>query len=297
MASKRPDLKPLVFDELSWTDEGSKDSLKQLIASSRKNATDAIDWYLLAKKSKKYGALFVRAAAIVFTSLGGLMPVLAQIYDGEPAGTFKIEPAWIAVVIAIGLAFLGFDRFFGLSRGWARYITTGLKISSLLGEFNMSWPKRIVTWDDGKPNDTQLQEAIQACTSFVDSIGAIIAAETEEWVTDFQTSLRSLEAAAKAAKTAAEAHAAKQTQEEAAKKPGALNVEVTNGDQFADGWTLAIDGKAQDSRTGKTASVGALDPGIHQVVVKDAAAGGTKRAETSVNVEAGKPANCSLILE
>jgi hypothetical protein len=212
------------------------------------------------------------------------------------------------MALAVSAALLGLDRFFGFSRAWIRYVGTELKIRSALNEFNMGWPLRMVDWQVGEPDAAQAKEAITACRSFGEELDALVKQETAQWVLDFQASMKDLDEATKAAAKAAQVAAAaeeerKKTQEsvrkaeEDAKKPGALNVKVTNGDQCENGWKLTVADRAAQDCMGKTAAVGNLPQGQSVVCAEGLIGKEVKRAEKIVTVAAGMVGECSLTLE
>lgn len=306
--SKRSDLTPLAMIQLPWTPIDFLQSISALADEVRTKANEAIDWYVQAKRPKRVGATLIRILTIVSTTSAGILTVLAQLYDGVPDGEPNVHPIWISMALAISAAFLGVDRFFGFSRAWIRYVGTELKIRTALDEFNMSWPLRMVAWKDGNPDAEQTKEAIKACTSFRVELDALVKQETDQWIADFQASMKDLDestkAATKAAQVAAEAdEQRKKAQESArkakedAKKPGALNVTVTNGDQCQNGWTITVADRGAQDCMGKTVAVLNLPPG-QTVVRADGSIGGEpKHAENVVTVTAGMVDECSLTLE
>ena len=56
-----------------------------------------------------------------------------------PVQVFTLKPAWSSVALAIAVAMVGLDRFFGFSSAWARYMATGQAILAALNEFRLDW--------------------------------------------------------------------------------------------------------------------------------------------------------------
>jgi len=184
MAS-RNDLTPLAPRDVDWTPDNFRESIDKLVESVREKAREAIEWYVAAKRPKRLAATVLRFLTILSTSSAGILTVLAQIYDGQPAGELRIAPIMISLRLAIAAALLGFDRYFGFSRGWIRYVGTELKLRTALNQFNMTWPERLVTWADGNPDTVQVREAIAACAEFREQIDLLVGQETDQWVADF----------------------------------------------------------------------------------------------------------------
>jgi hypothetical protein len=310
--SERSDLTPLVVNQLPWTPADYGESINVLADGVRTNAGESIQWYVKAKKPKRVGATVVRVLTILSTTAAGILTVLAQVFDGPPPN-LHLPPIWISMALAISAALLGLDRFFGFARGWIRYVGTELKIRTALNEFNIGWPLRMVDWQDGKPDAAQTKEAITACKTFRAELDALVKQETDQWVLDFQASMKDIDEATKAAQVAVEA-AAKTAQvaaeakrkkaeesarkaEEDAKKPGALNVTVTNGDQCDSGWKLTVADRPAKNCMGKTAAVADLPPSQCVVRAEGSIAKEAKRGEKIVTVAAGTVGECSLTLE
>jgi hypothetical protein len=98
--------------------------------------------------------------------------------------------------------------------------------------------------------------------------------ETQAWASEFRSVLKQIdEAAVKAAR---------------AKALGAIQVEVSNGDQVTGTWTLRIDDESEHVCSGKRASITGVLPGIRKVSVIGEIGGRALRAEAAVIVpEAG----------
>ena len=216
--STRTDLTPLAIIQMPWSPDDFVQSIAALADEVRTKANEAISWYVHAKKPKRAGATVIRSLTIASTTSAGILTVLAQLYDGVPNGELKIHPVWISMALAVAAGLFGIDKFFGFSRGWIRYVSTELKIRTALDEFNMSWPMRVVDWENGIPNAAQAKEAIVACTSFRAEIDTLVKDETDKWIADFQASIKDLDASTKTAEKAAQAAVEKYRKQEEAEK-------------------------------------------------------------------------------
>jgi hypothetical protein len=99
-------------------------------------ASRAVSWYLTARRSKRRWARRLRVGAIIMVAIAGILPILSQI---DVKGQASIQPAWATVVLAIAVAFIALDRFFGFSSAWARYMATGQAISAALNQSRLDW--------------------------------------------------------------------------------------------------------------------------------------------------------------
>ena len=67
------------------------------------------------------------ADSVAIATVAGILPLMSQL-----AGASIIPPALASIALALGVALLALDRYFGFSRAWMRYVTTDLRIQKLL---------------------------------------------------------------------------------------------------------------------------------------------------------------------
>lgn len=281
MADEAPkDLGSPEHPSVSWKEGEALNSLQALFARIAKDADDAINWYLWARKPKRLWATRLRVGAILAGAVAGIIPMVSQIYtqDGKPI----IQPAWASIALAAAAALVVLDRFFGFSSAWMRYIATELSIRQIASEFQLDWEADRARWQGAEPDQNQIQTTLARFKAFVSQINTIIRQETDAWIQEFQSTLTQIDEAAKAKAAIAEL--------------GAVNVVVSNGDACENGWNLIIDGGGDRNYRGKTAGVGNLVPGTHIIKVDGTIAGNRKQAEAAVTVAAGGSANVQLIL-
>jgi hypothetical protein len=128
--------------------------------------------------------------AILLVIAGGLQPVL------DAAGPGRGEPAWGYVLLALAAACVGFDRFFGLSSGWMRNMTTAQALRRRLELLQYDWAvecaKAATRTVDGK----QILTRVGLLRAFADDAAVLMQQETSEWVSEFQSNLGQLETSA-----------------------------------------------------------------------------------------------------
>ena len=77
--NKSNDLKFVNLEGFSWTSDERINSLEQVFKYVSSEAQQAINWYLSKKNSKRIWARILRFAAILATTVAGLIPLLSQI--------------------------------------------------------------------------------------------------------------------------------------------------------------------------------------------------------------------------
>lgn len=260
------DIPLLPLGKLAWDAANVESSLAALFSQSTDTAQSAIKWYLKAKRPSQIMARVVRGLSILLVTLAGIIPMLSQ-------GFNRIQPIWASVALGLAAAAIVLDRFYGLSSGWMRYITTELHLRQMLHDFQLDWEAGRATWKGAPPTHEQVQRAIAVCRAFVSQVDGLVRDETNLWVAEFQESLKQLDDSVKAKAAAAE--------------PAAVSLVVTNGDLSTNGWTVSFDNGPAQSGNGKTAALAGLRPGIHTLKVAGTLNGKQVVAEKAISTPAG----------
>ena len=176
--------------ELSWKHGKIQSSLHVIFHHASKNAAGAIDWYEGKIGTKKAWARSLRVSTIIFVTIAGIIPILAQIFT-------VIAPAWASVALAIAAALVMLDRFFGFSSAWMRYISAKLQLSQILKEFRIDWEVERASWEGREPDGDQVKVMLCKARSFITQVDEIVRKETDEWLKQFQSILKQIDKGAK----------------------------------------------------------------------------------------------------
>ena len=192
---RRPaqDIRSAQLGSLDWRPEQASKSLDVIYDHAVDVASQAIDWYLAARGPKKRWAQRLRVGAIVMVAAAGILPVLSQIFSA--GGSVKIQPAWAAVALAIAVALVALDRFFGFSSAWARYMATGQAISAALNQFRLDWQQSICQHAD-QPAQEGIDHLLGLAKDLVAKTDDLVQAETLQWVKEFRETLTEIERSA-----------------------------------------------------------------------------------------------------
>ena len=242
--------------------------LNQLRQHVEDRAVEAINWYLKRKASKSFWSRGLRFLAILFTTLGGLIPVSTPLLPYDFMGQLGY------VMLALAAACIGFDHFFGLSTGWMRFMVTEMSLQQVLAEFQMDWQLLWAKVEDGKPTAEQQQMLLQRLKTFRLQIIKEMTQEMQAWVAEFQSNLALLE---------------KTTRERIAEQhPGSIELIVADADQAEQGVRVSIDGLyATQMRGTQTTQIGPLIPGQHIIAVQGVVKGKTCENASVINVPPG----------
>jgi len=276
----RADLAPVALLAPGAPAQADPAALERLVAGASARATEAVSWYLSAKRGKARWARLLRVAAIFGVAAAGVIPVVVTLIHRED-GSQLFNAAWASIAIAGSAFCVALDRFFGFSTAWIRYMTTELEIQRQLHAFQYDGQFDRVGWADGRPTAEQFAQTLGRCKGFVQEIDKLIQQETNLWVVEFQDALKQVDEASRA-KPAAAAQAA-------------INISVSGIDAAESGWLLAIDDGTPAVRFGKTAAVPVL-PGMHVVSVSAQVGERRRTAEKAVSVTAGSAAEVAIAL-
>ena len=191
----RKDFSVKELPELDWGPGRASASLSVVYEHASDQAKDAITWYLQSMRTKRRGAVSFRLGAILAASAAGILPILTMIFatEGRPA----FSPAWASVAIGVAAALILLDRFFGSSTGWMRFIRTEMHLRQLLQQFKMNWERERASWAGQEPSAQQVQQMFERAKTFVTRVSEVVRRETEEWILEFQSTLRQLDEAAR----------------------------------------------------------------------------------------------------
>jgi hypothetical protein len=157
-------------------------------------AANLAGWYQGRKKWKKRLSAILRALSILLITAGGMIPLVKATWSaGTPsAGGFDLGQLGY-LLIGLGGAAIAFDRFFGFSSGWIRYVTTELAIQRAIDEFRLDWARLTLQLRGAEPNAEQLEALLQLCRNLAMSVRGQVEQETQSWVLEFHSNLADME--------------------------------------------------------------------------------------------------------
>ena len=171
-----------------------------------------------------------------------------------------------------------------------RYLKASQEIGTLLQEFQFDWERQRADQDGHEPTPSQLSGMILRCHTLLRNVDRIVRQETEAWIAEFRGVLTQMEESAVKATDAARAM-------DAGRKPrGTMDLEVTNGDLAAGGWTVRIDDEKETEHHGKKIVLAGLAPGFRRVSVLGQIGADVKKAEKIIRVPEGGAASASVTL-
>ena len=292
------------WDPETWKSKPADEAIHALFAYVDNEAGKAIAWYVHAKGRKATLSRVFRGVSIVLFVFGGLTPIAAGIAAGI-MGNGAVDTKMIIITqsgyLMLGLAagLLAFDRYFGTSSGWIRYMTSLAAIERLRAEFLFDWTGLLQKAPAAIDSEAKLVFLTRAQV-FQKGVSEIVEKETAAWVAEFQSSIADLEKAVQTQRQAAETNAqaavkqheelrARMKKEEedaaAANQPGAVNIEVV-GDTGSP-VEIFLDGKKVQETAGRSATLTNLPKGQHAIEVRSVKDGKPISASKIIKVEPG----------
>ena len=272
---------------LKWTTPAEvQESISALYQYVEANANASIAWYAKNKSRKAWMSRSLRFLAIVLTGLGGLTPIISALNLSSvnlPRGLGSLNLGQLGyLLLGLAAACIGFDRFFGFSSGWMRYIATMMSLERSLSEFRLDWAMMVAKLGEKSPTPDQVQLMIQRLKEFLIAVDSQVEQETLTWVSEFKTNLAEIE---KTSKTQAEAT-----------RPGAIAITVTNGMETDDGFIVVMDGMEIKRVRGTKYQIGYVPPGPHKIAVSGVIKGEPLDASELVNVAPGEITGITIAL-
>ena len=188
------DIRPGELGFLNWAPEHARQSLHVIYQHVVDTASMAINWYLVARRPKRRWAQVLRVGAIIMVAVAGVLPVLSQILAA--GNSMVIQPAWATVALAIAVALVALDRFFGFSSAWARYMATGQAISAALNQFRLDWQQSSCQLPADVLTQDSIDRLLDLAKTLIIKTDDLIQSETSQWVKEFRETLTEIERSA-----------------------------------------------------------------------------------------------------
>src|SRR5260370_24769936 len=144
--SRTYNIDPPEWKAPSWQPDQVSTCLDSLREYVEHDVEAAIRWCYAKKPWKAWGSQLLKFLTLLATGLGGLLPIVSAtgiFSSGFPEAQKQLRNLQINQIgyLCFGLAaaFLAFDKYFGYSTGWMRYITTAMSLETTLRNFRLDW--------------------------------------------------------------------------------------------------------------------------------------------------------------
>lgn len=103
-----------------------------------------------------------------------------------------IQAEWGFVLLALGGGAVLFDRSFGFSASWTRYVRAALALERALSAAQALWIKTYIAVDPGSPTTADLDALLQIITELREETTEILEGEAVAWAGYLTESLEEL---------------------------------------------------------------------------------------------------------
>jgi SMODS and SLOG-associating 2TM effector domain 2 len=181
------DLRAARLPDIRWDGDDVRPYLTELYDWADRFANETISWYLDEKAGKSRWSRGLRALAAIFATLGGIVP-LAALTLGRPAlgnGGF--------VLLGLAAGCVAYDRYFGYSSAWLRYVSAAMNLRAQLTDFQLSWTREMALLGSRPLPVDEASRLIDMVRAFATGVNGVVRDETESWLVEFHTRLAELE--------------------------------------------------------------------------------------------------------
>ena len=146
--SRSYNISPPQWTTPSWHPDKVVECLDSMRQYAESDVESAIHWYYAKKPWKAWASQSLKVLTLLATGLGGLLPIVSStgvFSQGLPEAERQLRVLQVNQIgyLCFGLAaaFLAFDKYFGYSTGWMRYITTAMSLETALRNFRLDWAR------------------------------------------------------------------------------------------------------------------------------------------------------------
>ncbi|KQC00836.1 hypothetical protein AQF98_09155 [Pedobacter sp. Hv1] len=157
-----------------------------------------IEWYYAYGKEKGYWARKLRSIAICLFIISTLMPLIAYFFietdeNKDVQLTTFLYLGYLAAGIGGGL--LLFDKYYGFTNSWVRFVMTRMDLTNMRNTFVQRWQSNLLTNTPLTP--ITFAYMIDSLIVFQNGFNELVRTETEAWSKEFQQGLAELMSALK----------------------------------------------------------------------------------------------------
>ncbi|MFF7204210.1 SLATT domain-containing protein [Streptomyces sp. NPDC008141] len=177
----RGDLTGRVFPLGDWGEPAER--LDELYRWVETGALRTAEWYLHDRVRKRLAGRVLRIGTAAGAIAGAALPLL------DLTGALPGAAGWGYVLLLLGAACLGCDRYFGVTSGWMRDVATAQAVQRRLQVLQFDWASECVREVLG-PAEGTAGEAADRCLGvlrrFSEDVTELVRGETADWMVEFR---------------------------------------------------------------------------------------------------------------
>jgi hypothetical protein len=284
-------LQPMKLPAIGQPDQDQE--LQQLYSAVVAKTEEVIRWYDRHKNHHKRRAVILRGLAVTLAGLASVVPIAVSMFPSswEPQRWVPVA----SILAALSAGCIGFDRLYGYSTSWMRYVTALLDLESQLEQLQFGWARRALESRlVGSSKSDNLSTSLNLLQTTLHAVNQALKTETLEWTTHFSGALQEFERSVVAQRAAAARLPARVVPTE-----GALKVQIAEFDTLDDHRCEIQLGTsaAAEPHTGPTRAYPNLTPGQHLLRVTAKRGGRPVSVEDIVTIKPGETSSVTVRLE
>ncbi|MFJ3797330.1 SLATT domain-containing protein [Streptomyces sp. NPDC090088] len=147
----------------------------ELFTLAESYVIDTSIWYLERRISPSRKSKLLRAVAAVSVIIGAVLPL---IHSAAPA---LVSAEWGFVFLALGGGAVLFDRVFGYSASWTRYIKAGLLLQQSLADAQIKFSRAYLSVNIESPTGQEINSLLDIVSALRGEAGKAVEDETNSW--------------------------------------------------------------------------------------------------------------------
>jgi len=183
---------PVDVDFPKWDNTDPEASLDRVYQWAVAKTRAHIDWYDKKKGPIRRRSRVLRFLAISLATAGALCPLLDAAGLPAAVGGGIALGQWGYVLLAAAAGVFAFDKYFGLSTGWMRFIVTQMSIERALQEFQCDWAIMYAKQSEQELREINVPAMLQRIKDFIAQVEGLMKQETDAWVVEFQSNITEL---------------------------------------------------------------------------------------------------------
>ena len=181
------DLRAPVLPDLRWDGEDTRSCLAELYEWAERFAGETIGWYLDEKAKKAKRSQMLRTTSAVLATLGGIVPLAALAADRTVLGNVGF------VLLGLAAGCVAYDRYFGYSSAWLRYVSAAMNLRAQLTDFQLSWTREMAVLGGRDVTRAETHRLVELVRTFISGVNRVVQDETHSWLVEFHMRLQELE--------------------------------------------------------------------------------------------------------
>lgn len=156
------------------------------------NAQREVGWYATSLGSKRRWSRVLRGGGLLFAAAAAALPLVnTALLEASSGNSAPLPTTLVTLFLAVASGLVVYDKFWGFSSGWLRYMKTRQLLENRIEAFHLEWA---AAWAASDPDQRDPAPFFPLARAFLDDINLLVGEETNAWIQEFNANLQGLEA-------------------------------------------------------------------------------------------------------